>query len=138
MTAPCIVHGYAKDKDGYGRTQLNGNKTSAHRLAYCVANKVTLAAIKGKVIRHTCDNASCINPAHLVIGTVADNVNDSVVRNRINPLKGTEHPYSKLTETQVLEIRSRSREPQWLLAKEFGVNRPAISKILLRTTWKHI
>ena len=30
----------------------------------------------GNVIRHTCDNAACINPDHLISGTLADNARD--------------------------------------------------------------
>lgn len=31
-------------------------------------------------VRHTCDNARCINPAHLIPGTLSDNVRDRVER----------------------------------------------------------
>jgi len=45
---------------------------------------------------------------------------------------------SKLTEQKVLEIRSRGRESQTELAKEFGVLPCSINKIIRRKSWKHI
>lgn len=38
----------------------------------------------GRVVRHSCDNAKCINPRHLVIGSQAENVYDMIDRGRVN------------------------------------------------------
>ena len=38
--------------------------------------------IEGLVVRHTCDNIKCLNPQHLIPGTVADNVRDMDLRGR--------------------------------------------------------
>lgn len=38
----------------------------------------------GIVARHTCDNPSCVNPAHVVVGSQKDNLTDMVVRGRSN------------------------------------------------------
>jgi hypothetical protein len=37
---------------------------------------------KGKVVRHTCDNPSCINPEHLKLGSQPQNIQDMVERGR--------------------------------------------------------
>src|SRR5882762_7058372 len=37
----------------------------------------------GKMILHTCDNAWCINPDHLYVGTHGDNMKDRSVRGRV-------------------------------------------------------
>lgn len=40
--------------------------------------------LDGKVVRHSCDNPLCVNPAHLLTGTQADNVADMWARGRAN------------------------------------------------------
>jgi hypothetical protein len=44
----------------------------------------------------------------------------------------------KLTEQEVLEIRSRRHEVQKRLGEEFGVDQSVISDIINRKIWKHI
>lgn len=50
---------------------------------------------EGEVVRHTCDNPACCNPAHLIRGTVADNVADRVARGRsaTGERNGRSHAY---------------------------------------------
>ena len=75
-------------------------KQLAHRFSYKIMNgKIP----KGKVIIHICDNPSCVNPKHLMVGTQGDNVRDSSKKHRISHGEG--RPQHKLTEIQVLEIR---------------------------------
>lgn len=72
-----------------GHTILTGYGTSSwgtrpneytHRIAWMLANKRPVP--EGMVIRHSCDNPKCCNPAHLLIGTHADNMADRRIRNR--------------------------------------------------------
>lgn len=48
---------------------------------------------------------------------------------------GVNHSQHKLTESQVIEIRSRKIKP---LGSEFGVSDMTISDILKRRSWKHL
>lgn len=79
MTTNCIDHNYSAVA-GYASTTIDGVRVTLHRLAYCQHAGVPLDSIKGLVVRHTCDNARCINPEHLIIGTQADNMHDRKLR----------------------------------------------------------
>lgn len=81
---PCVEVAIGKDKQGYGqgRIAIGGRSyfVKAHRIAFEKAWGITLAP--DQVVRHTCDNTSCVNPLHLMVGTVADNNRDKKVRGR--------------------------------------------------------
>lgn len=72
--------------NGYGRVKLGGRAWLAHRAAYFMAHgSIPTPRKKGHaatVIRHTCDNRRCCNPAHLIPGTAKDNATDLVRRRR--------------------------------------------------------
>jgi len=82
----CIDYQGTIASTGYGvktvgsRSDGTRRNISAHRLAYQEANPDE--DISGLVIRHTCDRRSCVNPAHLLPGTLADNARDMLERRR--------------------------------------------------------
>ena len=55
---------------------------TAHVVAYQHAYGLSIERLMNDdvVIRHRCDEASCQNPAHLLIGTAADNTGDYRLR----------------------------------------------------------
>lgn len=59
---------------------------------------------QGLVVMHSCDNPPCVNPKHLRPGTKMDNSRDCV--NKKRNVFGERHSKSKLTESQVLNIRA--------------------------------
>ena len=70
------------DKSGYGKTCYGSGKTlSASRLSYIVYKEDP----REQVVRHTCDVRSCVNPDHLLVGSVRDNVHDTFNRGRARP-----------------------------------------------------
>ena len=68
---------------GYGRFKIyNADQkriVKSHRFSYVIhKGKIN----PDKLVRHSCDNAGCVNPEHLAIGTSKDNYADMVLRGR--------------------------------------------------------
>lgn len=129
--------GYRKPK-GYGWQRIKGRSVFAHRVAYCEANGLKLEDIDGMVVMHTCDNPPCVNPDHLVLGTVRENNADMHQKGR--GCKGTAHPHAKLDEARAWYIRARyalGGKTQSELADEFQVSRRVIGRILNGTRWRY-
>lgn len=122
----------------YGKLTVNGSIVSAHRLAYTL----WVGPIpEGCVIRHTCDNPPCINPAHLIPGTHRDNSQDMVKRGRQRDQRGVKHNMHRLVPEQVARIRERYAAGgirQQDLAEEYGVTQTCISAIVRGKTWRHV
>lgn len=97
----------------------------------------------GLCVLHKCDVPPCVRPDHLWLGTRGDNNHDSWLkgRHRGGGGKGEDGANSKLTEKQVLEIRSRYAAggvKEIELGNEFGVTQVMVSRIILRRAWTHI
>ena len=78
----CIDHGANGTRFGYRRIKHKDRNEYEHRVAFAEAHNVDMRSLDGVIIRHSCDNARCINPLHLVAGTQLDNVMDQVHRQR--------------------------------------------------------
>lgn len=125
---------------GYGQFNTNPDIERAHRVAY----KLVVGSIpEGMCVCHTCDNELCVNPNHLWIGTHADNNKDMMRkgRGRWRGVRGEENINSKLTESNVMEIRrlyGAGNYSQRQLAKRYEVARGTVADVIHRRTWKHI
>lgn len=120
--------------NGYGQIALgDGKQAYAHRVAWQLATGREIPA--GLKVLHSCDNPRCVNPAHLSVGTQAENVRESIRKGRYNTWG-----VQKLNAAQVLAIRDRgaSGEGQRSLASAFGVARNTISQILNHKSWAHL
>jgi hypothetical protein len=82
----CWVWTGGRQGRGYGQLTVHYRRLLLHRVVYEWAFGEIPA---GLVVRHTCDNPPCCNPAHLVIGTQHDNVRDMVERGRLNPWRAS-------------------------------------------------
>jgi len=93
----------------------------------------------GTVVLHICDNRLCCNPAHLRLGTQADNVRDMDAKGRRVAVlrQGEEHHMTKITEDDVRAIRA-SNEPRAALAARYDMSIGGIKTIRAKRTWKHV
>ncbi len=135
----CIPWVGGKNKAGYGRIGVGGREAGvmlAHRVAY----KLAFGPIpEGLLVCHHCDNPACVNPAHLFLGTDADNTADCVAKNR--NVKGERCQKNKLTEPTVILIRNRYASgdaTQLQLANEYGIAQTLVSQVVRRLVWKHV
>ena len=137
----CWPFSGTKDRNGYGRFGIpgrgrNASKVYAHRVAW----ELAFGEIpNGLIVMHTCDNPPCCNPAHLRLGTLADNNRDRSAkgRGRENRQWGSQNPAAKLSEDDVLMIRTLARDGvvQARIAERFGIKQAQVSKIVRGLSW---
>jgi hypothetical protein len=127
--------GYIDPTTGYGSLIFNGMKMSAHRASY---EKFHGLSISGKQVLHKCDNRKCINPDHLFLGSIEDNMKDKVEKGRQG--RGSVYKTAKVTEKQVLVIRNLKKSG--FLNKELASLFPMSVRHMARITsgnrWKHV
>jgi hypothetical protein len=133
----CWIWTGEKSVPGYGYL------SSGRKSKKVIASRLSFAIHCGRwpepCCLHRCDNPSCVNPAHLFEGTIADNNRDmwSKGRGTNSPRKGEDHHKAKLTEEAVMEIRAtpaRTRE----LAVRFGVSVSTIKRARNGQRWRHV
>lgn len=94
----------SKNRSGYGVARL-GIPQLAHRASY----EISFGPIpEGLCVMHSCDNPACVNPAHLSLGTHADNMRDMSAKQR---------RHTKLSIDDVLAIRASSEKTKDLAVK---------------------
>lgn len=126
----CLIWPHLTNDSGYGILSIRGRTYRAHRVVWEMWNDQQ--ATPGMVVMHSCDNRPCVNPYHLSLGTLADNMADCVAKNR--HAKGERQGSAKLTVAEVLAIREtpgRLRE----IADKYGVGLMTISEIRRGVRW---
>lgn len=111
----------ATTSDGYGKLKARGRTWTASRLAWTLTNgEIT----PGLDVLHHCDNRLCCNPGHLFLGTNADNQRDMWEKQRARDNRGRALKFPRLTDEQVVYIRSESRRgvSRATLARELGIS----------------
>ena len=139
------------DAKGRGRVWVNGKIMLAHRAVW---EHVNAPIPKGKMLCHHCDNAGCINPKHMYVGTHAENMRDMKDRKRYFAAKepecvkelgralglsntwarGSKNPKARLSRADAATI-SKSSEATKILAERFGVDRTTIQRIRRGALW---
>ncbi len=114
---------------GYGRFSVHGRRFPAHRLAYEAAHGAIPSGPPDNVVMHTCDERSCVNPDHLVLGTQAENAADMSRKGRAR--HGAKHYASKYSAEVVLEVKTRLArgENGASIARELGCSAPWVHHV---------
>jgi HNH endonuclease len=142
-------------RNGYGRMHITINNKSyiisVHRFSYYLHFGVFPGT---SLVLHKCDNPPCICPDHIFLGSHKDNAIDVVKKGRFNKAtgnktnhknapKGENHHATKLTKSQVIEIRNLlyrglKRGDQTKLAKKYKVSHQVINRIVHNKSWDGI
>jgi len=122
---------------GYGHLRIDGRNKKAHRILFAL-NGIELKP--ENCVLHKCDNRLCVNPDHLEIGTLRDNIRDTYNKGRNKGAIGAANYNTKLNESAVIEIRhavalgATHKE----MADKFGVSRTTVSHVVRRNIWQHV
>lgn len=135
----CEIFTGSLDTSGYGLIGVGGrgNIRKAHRVSY----ELRVGPIPaGLQVLHRCDVRCCVNPDHLFLGTLQDNMIDRDAKGRQVSLRGSKHSASKLHEWDVLMMREMRAAGVRVteIADAFQISKSATSSILLGKGWKHV
>jgi hypothetical protein len=124
--------------NNYGVFCYDRTNRLAHRASYEFHTGVRPP--KGMLVCHRCDNPPCVNPAHLFLGTYADNARDMRAKGRGNDARGERSPSAKLTEQEVTTIKARlaAGETRAAIARDYPVHYTTIHAIYVGEHWTHL
>lgn len=128
-----LITSHCTAKSGHIQMKIGGKVKWLHRYIYEQTHGELSEEL---VVRHKCDNPNCVNIEHLELGTHEDNVRDRVERSR--SATGTNNGRAKLTEDDIIYIRTCEGITKAELARKFNVDRKVIRNILEYKTWKHV
>jgi hypothetical protein len=120
-------------KSSYGVFRVGNRNALAHRFSYELAHGAPGA---GLYVCHSCDTPSCVNPAHLFIGTQADNIHDCVAKGRYR--HATTQPARRKITLEIMAAVRSEREAHGYSHQKLGrmhsLSKRTIAKILHHTT----
>jgi hypothetical protein len=125
----------SRDALGYGffRVSTRQSMWKSHRVAWLL----TRGERPSLLVCHRCDNPPCCNPAHLFLGTNADNIADRDAKGRtavgMVTHFGEASPLAKLSDEQVRQIRelyAGGGISQAAIAARYGVAQTHVGRIV--------
>jgi len=146
----CWVWTGSRYPKGYGRFWFLDVFVRAHRWAYLF---FVGGIPDGLKVCHNCpggDNPSCVNPAHLFLGTSRENNDDAIKKGRMLTMSelsaratravGERHPKAKLTDEQVRDIRARHAAGESIkgIARSLPLGRTTVQQVIRRKSWNHL
>lgn len=134
----CWLWVASQTQAGYGNLTYQRSSFYAHRCSYEAENGKGSAACL--IVRHRCDNPSCMNPGHLLGGTTQDNVADMHARGRARNAFGERVHTAKLSDADVIEIRRMARAGESIaqIRRLFPVKWDTVLLAATGQRWSHI
>jgi len=142
---PCVLWQGSVTPDGYGRRKAvrpgtdKAQTIGVHR--WIVELTLGRRLRPDQVIMHLCDNRLCYRYDHLRVGTIKENNDDRDSKGRLRQvaqhMHGTTNGRAKLKPQWIANIRRDYTEgvKMTTLAREYGVSRATIYKIVNGLTW---
>lgn len=131
-TDTCWVWTGIRDSCGYGtigESPFGDGRRIKHQVTRWLWEYLFHPIPKGKIICHTCDNTSCVNPNHLYVGTAKSNALDREQRNRGGGKSGKVPMLSKKDYLKIHELYLNGTHPK-TIAKQLNIH--------LRTVFRYL
>ncbi len=125
------------DKEGRGGCSVGYVYTNAARVSYVVFKREPVGDLQ---VCHSCDNPLCVNPNHLWLGTLTDNIKDMWAKGRNSNRKGENSYVSKLKEEDIVAIKELRLMGNTLrnIGGRYKVSEAQISRICKGKSWSHV
>ncbi|WP_423856297.1 HNH endonuclease [Xaviernesmea oryzae] len=135
-TEACIEWPFSGPPAGYGIFVKDGVSHYAHRFV-CEQTHGEPPSHTRHEAAHWCGNARCVNKRHIRWATPAENQADRLVHG--TDCRGEKSPTSKLTASQVQEIRAlKGRRTAREIAEQFNIDPAHVSLLQRRKSWAHL
>jgi len=125
------------DSRGYGLVRVQRRLWRAHRVSWILHHG---PIPEGLFVLHACDNPTCVNPSHLMLGTARANAMDAARKGRMKgaTVVGEQNGRAKLCEEDVRAMRDNPGRRYCDIAREFGISLSTAWNAKNGKTWRHL